>query len=299
MTAPTRLRVGIVTDLHLAPPGTADGRWNNPVLLSRSGELLAAAVAAAAEQVDHLLVLGDVADGGDDVSEAEALDAVLAAGAQVWAVPGNHDLALDPNALPAAAARTGRVVVLDAEAQRLAAGVAVCGVRLASDDGGRTCRATGLPERLDADPPLLLVATHYPVLSVKPRLLARGLRYPGDLTNRRDLQRVLAGRAAPTVALHGHVHAAVDLAHGHLLQIGCAALAEWPYAWTLVEIDPATTTIAVTRHPVRDTPAPAVDTALAPASTSWRHDGTTWHRPGMGAQPGWRRHGHPSPSGIT
>jgi Calcineurin-like phosphoesterase len=281
MIAPARVRLAVLTDLHVAPTGAADGRWNNPVLLSQSTELLAAAAeAAAAEQVHHLLVLGDAADRGDEASEAQALAGAAGAGAPVWAVPGNHDVALDPDALPATAARTGAAVALDAHVQSLAPGVAVCGVRLTSDDGGRTCRATGLPLRLDPAPALLLVATHYPVMSVKPRLRARGSRHPGNLVNRRDLQRVVATRSGPTVALHGHVHAAVDLAHGHLLQIGCAALAEWPHAWTLIEIDTATSTVAVTRDSVRDTPAPSVDTALAPACTTWRHDGTTWHRAG-------------------
>jgi hypothetical protein len=154
--------------------------------------------------------------------------------------------------------------------------VAACGVRLTSDDGGRTCRTLSLPAALAPDPPLLLVASHFPVLSQKPRLYARGLRYPGDLLDRRELHRELAARPGPTVVLHGHLHTAVDLVHANLLQIGFGALVEWPHAWALVEIDAAGPAVAVTRHSLCAAPPPVVDTVLAPSSASWRHDGTSW-----------------------
>jgi hypothetical protein len=112
-------------------------------------------------------------------------------------------------------------------------------------------------------------------MSVKPPLYARGLRYPGDLINRRELQGLVHNRRAPTLALHGHVHAAVQLCHAHLLQIGCSALAEWPHAWTFVELDPHAMTVTVTRRIVRDG-NPDVDTDLAPAHIQWRHDGVAW-----------------------
>src|SRR5690348_18490779 len=94
MTVPAPLRFAVFTDLHVAPPGTADARWNNPVRLSESRGLLQAAVADAARTgVDHVVVLGDAADGGDEVSAAVALKASAGAGVPVWAVPGNHDVA--------------------------------------------------------------------------------------------------------------------------------------------------------------------------------------------------------------
>jgi hypothetical protein len=191
-------------------------------------------------------------------------------------VPGNHDVGVRSDALPSAAVGVDGVAALDPRPRPLAADVAACGVRLESDDGGRTCRTLGLPAALDPDPPLLLVASHYPVISEKPRLYARGLRYPGDLLDRRALQRAVAARAAPTVVLHGHLHAAVDLVHANVLQLGFAALVEWPHAWALVEIDAAGPAVAVTRHSLCAAPPPVVDTVLAPSSASWRHDGTSW-----------------------
>jgi hypothetical protein len=253
--------------------------------VSEARELLAAATARVTGQVDHLLVLGDVADRGDEACQVDALTALAAVGVPVWAVPGNHDVSLDPEALVRAAARVSGVEVLDARTRMLGEHVAVCGVRLVSDDGGATCTARDLPLELDRDPPLLVVAGHYPVLSAKPRLHARGLRYPGDLLNRRDFQHVVAGRPRPTLALHGHLHTAVDLAHAHLLQIGCAALVEWPHAWTLLELDPSARSVTVTRHTVREGAIPDVDTALAPARSTWRYEGVMWQAKAEPAKP--------------
>jgi 3',5'-cyclic AMP phosphodiesterase CpdA len=118
------LRIAVITDIHLAPAGVADGRWNNPLLLSRSRDLLEAAVAAAAaERVDHVLVLGDAA-GGDEASAERALQAAARTGVPVCAVPGNRDVAAEPDVLPRAARRAG-VVALDAQVRSLAEGVAV------------------------------------------------------------------------------------------------------------------------------------------------------------------------------
>jgi calcineurin-like phosphoesterase family protein len=279
------IRIGVLTDLHLAPAGAGDTRWNNVVRVSEARELLAAATARVTGQVDHLLVLGDVADRGDEACQVDALTALAAVGVPVWAVPGNHDVSLDPEALVRAAARVPGVEVLDARTRMLGEHVAVCGVRLVSDDGGATCTARDLPLELDRDPPLLVVAGHYPVLSAKPRLHARGLRYPGDLLNRRDFQHVVAGRPRPTLAFHGHLHTAVDLAHAHLLQIGCAALVEWPHAWTLLELDPSARSVTVTRHTVREGAIPDVDTALAPARSTWRYEGVMWQAKAEPAKP--------------
>ena len=270
------LRIGVLTDLHLAPSGARDKRWNNVVRVSEARELLAAATAAAAGQVDHLLVLGDVADRGDEACQVDALTALAAVGVPVWAVPGNHDVSVDPEALIRAAARVPGAEVLDSPTRTLGEHVAVCGVRLVSDDGGHMCTARDLPLELDGYPPLLVVVSHHPVLSGKPRLYPRGLRYPGDLLNRREFQHVVAGGPQPTIALHGHLHAAVNVAHARLLQIGCAALVEWPHAWTLLEIDPTGPSVTVTRHTVREGAIPDVDTALAPARSTWRFDGVMW-----------------------
>jgi hypothetical protein len=197
-------------------------------------------------------------------------------GVPVWAVPGNHDVAVDCDRVLAAADGTDGVTALDPRPRALAPGVDVCGVRIASDDGGSTARAVRLPEALPDDDPLLVLATHYPVLSVKPRLHARGLRYPGDLVNRREVERLVSARTAPTVVLHGHVHAAVTVTSGALLQIGCAALVEWPHGWTLVEVDTGAAGVAVRRRRLSRAAPPVTDTTLAPSEADWRYAAGAW-----------------------
>lgn len=55
------VRLGLLTDCHISAPGTADGRFNNPVRLGRSRELLATALDWLGDKVDALVFLGDLA----------------------------------------------------------------------------------------------------------------------------------------------------------------------------------------------------------------------------------------------
>lgn len=274
------VRLGVVTDVHLSPPGTPDGLWNNPTLYSRASELLDRVVAALAEeQVDHVIVLGDAAHRGDRASAVDALSAISRAGAPVWSVPGNHDVATDPETLPAAADSVTGVAALGPAPRPLASWVDVAGPRLVSNDRGETCEAIDLPATLESAAPLLVWATHYPVLSAKPSLHQRRLRYPGDLVNRRALQRLVQTRTAPTLVLHGHVHAAVAMTHRQTLQVGCSALVEWPHAWTLVTAAAsaqAGLTVTVERRVLDGGPPPIADSVFTPPFTRWGYLAEHW-----------------------
>ncbi len=275
------LRLGVVTDLHLSPPGTPDGLWNNPMLRSRSGGLLERVAAELADaQVDHVIVLGDVTEMGDRSMGIEALTACREAGAPVWVVPGNHDVAAEPLALSAAADQVAGVGMLSPTSQALGPWTDIAGPRLVSQDGGVTCRVAQLPPALDSAAPLLVWASHYPVLSGKPWLHRRGLRYPGDMVNRRVVQSLIGTRVAPTLVLHGHLHASLAVTHGQTLQIGCSALVEWPHAWTLITVEqptPDSPTVAVERRALDTGPPPVADTVFMPAHTRWRCRSGNWH----------------------
>ena len=84
---------------------------------------------------------------------------------------------------------------------------------------------------------LLVWACHYPLISQAEVLLAAGLRYPGDLTNLAAARRAAERQADPILVLHGHLHAAVTVPDGRILQLGFPALVEWPHAWTDVRLD--------------------------------------------------------------
>jgi calcineurin-like phosphoesterase family protein len=230
-------------------------------------------------EVDHIICLGDVADDGAVENAREALGRMREAGVPVWVVPGNHDVA-ERSDMIGEAARSCEAVPAWESFANLSAAIAMTGVALVSSDGGGTCEAIDAKHPTRADEPALLVwASHYPAISLRSRFQARGLRYPGDLLNRRRLQDKVFTRRGPTVFLHGHLHASVCLTHGELLQVGCAPLVEWPHAWTLVTIDDAggaRPTVTVKTHALSSGAPPTADTRFMPSEMRWSFDGTQW-----------------------
>ena len=61
-----RMRLGIVTDAHLCPPGTPPDGCHNPYAYERAAFMLSEALADhRADRIDALAVLGDMTNGGD------------------------------------------------------------------------------------------------------------------------------------------------------------------------------------------------------------------------------------------
>jgi calcineurin-like phosphoesterase family protein len=280
-TARRELRLAVLTDCHVSPPGTPDGSWNNPVRLSAATELLSSAMRdISAVGVDGVIALGDITQNGDAVSAESALTALAAGGPPVYLVPGNHDVAEDVNMLDAVAQRHSGITFLPSGATSLGEEVAISGVGLSSGDGGGTCSAANLPEAVSDDRALQIWATHYPALSVKSQLHRHGLRYPGDLVNRRQFQRAVQSRCRPTLVLSGHVHAACTLTYLSTLQVSFPALVEWPHAWTLLTVTWTGPHLGVRaeRHAFGESVPPLVNTLFTPALTSWVYDGGVWRQ---------------------
>jgi hypothetical protein len=60
---PARVRLGVITDTHLCPESTPDGRWISTQPPGRSHELLQDAITTlAGKQVDALAILGDISE---------------------------------------------------------------------------------------------------------------------------------------------------------------------------------------------------------------------------------------------
>jgi len=230
-------RLGVLSDLHLAPPGTPDGRWNDLQPLGRSRELTARALALLSEHaVDGLLLLGDLTDRGDPVELVGLLHALRRTGRPAWLVHGNHDLVAGPDPLGAALAEADGPGprAATAEGERVA-GIWLAGGSASSDDGGWTCAERTPPDRR-AWPADGIVAwlSHHPVLDVGALLDEAGLPHPGDLTNRAEVAERLLARRAPMIVLCGHLHARTAVADGPVLQLGHASLIEPPHEVTLV-----------------------------------------------------------------
>jgi hypothetical protein len=277
---PWPARFAVLSDTHLAPAGTHDREWNYPMRLSASHDLLRAAVAEiAAAGLRDVLLLGDLSDRGDQDTIAAALGAVASAGLHAWAVPGNHDVSVLPDALTQAAGRCSHSTVISQGHLAADLGIALCGHRLRSDDGGQTCEAIDVPDPAGLGASLLVWASHYPVLSQRGRFRAAGLRYPGDLRNLSYVAGRIARFHGPILILHGHLHAAAVKHSGPALQVGVPAAVEWPHAWTAVTVQSTPTTAAVEatiKSIPGPRPTPAAPVTLARPTQNWAYSAGRW-----------------------
>ena len=268
------LRLGLLSDLHceLDPQGS---RWINPFEPERLDDRIDEALAwFAASKIDALVLLGDFVQAADPHSLEHAMARVAHfAAAPVGAVAGNHDLRVD---LPGAARRHGLRLLADEPLEL--DGVVVAGVGLSrrGSEGPFYLGELG-PVRSDG---LLVVASHFPLLSEAERLAAAGLSYPGNLVNREALL-ARVGAAKPVVVLSGHIHARTSRVDGPVLQFTVGALIEPPFDCTLLELDPDG--FRAIRTARRLGPAGAVDPVFAPEGESWHLSSTGWRTAADGA----------------
>jgi hypothetical protein len=151
-------------------------------------------------------------------------------------------------------------------------GLAVAGV--AVDRGRKPPQYLGALDAAAGDAGLVLVGSHFPVLSEAPRLAAAGLPYPGDLVNRAELERRLRSASRPTVVLCGHIHARCSMHAGHLLQLSVGALIEPPFDATIVELD--ATALAVRRTARRLGEVAVTDPVFVPEEERWQRTPDGW-----------------------
>jgi predicted phosphodiesterase len=235
------VRLGVLTDVHLAPAPRPGAGWQNPYdFAGLRARLDAARERFAAERVDAICLLGDLSDDGDAASTGAVLEAVAGCGPPVHAVAGNHDERLDPRTLPDAVAATRNVTLADGP--------------------------------LPGEPRVAL--SHYPLLDRRARLEAAGLLYAGGHPEGDAPADRLRADCAPTLVLCGHLHVRESHADGPLLQLACAALIEYPFEVALVDVEPEE--VRIRRVPLREPGPIGRDPVLAPAAERFRHDGRAW-----------------------
>jgi hypothetical protein len=223
------MRLGVLSDLHceLEPTGS---RWINDFepehLDKRTDEALEWFSEA---QVDLILLLGDIVQFANR-SDLEHLFSRLATAdvAPLATVSGNHDVHLGDEF--AACAGKHRIRLLAEEPLELLAGV---GVGLGPAPPQYVGRLGGWAAAAD----IVVVASHFPLLSEASRVAAAGLPYAGDLVNRADLESALRSDPRPKLVLSGHIHARCSAHEGSVLQFTVGAMIEPPFDATLVEID--------------------------------------------------------------
>ncbi len=264
------MRIGVLSDLHceLEPAGS---RWINvfePEHLDRRTDAALGWFSEA--QVDLILLLGDIVQFANP-SDLDHVFARLAAAevAPLATVNGNHDLRLGEEF--AECAHEHGIRLLYEEPLELA-GVAVTGV--AVDRGPAPPQYFGRPSGWGGEVDLVVVASHFPVLSEASRVAGAGLPYAGDLVNRADLEGRLRSDPRPKVVLCGHIHARCSTHDGPLLQFMVGALIEPPFDATIVEID--ATSLSVLRTARRLGETAVTDPVFAGDDERWRRTDDRW-----------------------
>jgi predicted phosphodiesterase len=254
------MRLGVVSDIHWSTDPDARASWHGPFDFAGLAERVDRARAAfRRERVDAVVVSGDVANAGDVPSAKAALDRLAAGlGRPLLVVAGNHDCDERDDMLAGVTALLG-VTEVD--------GALVTGVPIERGDDDHF-RWTG---KL-APGPAGVVVSHFPVLSREDRLASRGLKYAGDLTDRAQLQALVAGHE-PVVVLSGHIHARETHAEGNLLQLSAGALIEAPHEIAVVDLAPGYARRRVSVLGPRVTPH---DPVLATADETWTFAGGAW-----------------------
>jgi hypothetical protein len=264
------VRIGVLSDLHceLEPAGS---RWINvfePEHLDRRTD--AALEWFSEAHVDLILLLGDSVQFANPGDLAHVFSRLAAAGvAPLATVNGNHDLRLGEEF--AACAREYGIRLLYDEPLEVA-GVAVTGV--AVDRGPAPPQYVGHAGGWGGEADLVVIASHFPVLSEASRVAAAGLPYAGDLVNRADLERGLRSDPRPKVVLSGHIHARCSGHDGLLLQFTVGALIEPPFDATIVEVD--ATSLSVRRTARRLGEIAQTDPVFAGDDERWQRIDERW-----------------------
>ncbi len=264
------MRIGILSDLHceLEPAGSC---WINvfePEHLDRRTD--AALEWFSDARVDLILLLGDSVQFANHSDLAHVFARLAAAEvAPLATVNGNHDLRLGEEF--AACALEHGIRQLYEEPLELE-GVAVTGV--AVDRGPAPPQYIGMPGSWSGEAGLVVVASHFPVLSEAFRVAGAGLPYAGDLVNRADLEGFFRSDPRPKLVLSGHIHARCSTHDGPLLQFTVGALIEPPFDATIVEID--ATSLSVRRTARRLGEIAPTDPVFAGDDERWQRTDDRW-----------------------
>lgn len=262
------MRLGVVGDIHWnVDPNAPPQFWHNSYEPEALERRLAEAVALfAREEVQLAVFLGDLSDLGDEAS----LDEVLArVPGPLAVVAGNHDG--DRDALERTATRH-TTTLLDRHAVTVD-DVMILGIGAEAAETGRPRSRSVRPAIPDVGT-LLVVASHFPLLSEAGRLAEAGLPYPGDLVDGEVVAKCVA-KSQPALVLSGHVHARCTRTHGALLQLSVGALIEPPFDAAIVDValGPPPT---VHRRSHRLGPVAAFEPVFAPEEEQWEWTGTEW-----------------------
>ncbi len=274
------MRLGILTDIHIAPPGNPADAWHNPHQFDTARQRLADSIAWLKQQgIDRLAVLGDLTHHGDDASLRETLGIIAGATVPVWVLPGNHDLGHGPTTLADALAGSdhAHVEVIGDHPVPFGGTWRVVGTGLAKAIGGGY-EATPEPDPATWDDAPTVVLSHFPLISLKDACAAVGLKYAGDLVNGPDIVGRLAVRSAPVLVVNGHLHVRHAATQGAVLQAACGAQVESLFEATLIDFNQWPNGVVNWTSTAIQPPWEGPNPALSRDSESWRWTGSGWEQ---------------------
>jgi predicted phosphodiesterase len=235
------VRLGVISDVHLSLDVGDVSRWHGELDLAGSQRRLEGALERLrGEDVDLVLVTGDLTNHGDTPSLTRVIETLERVPLPVVVLPGNHDCAHAGALAAAIAERPARNVRLVSQAgSALAPGIRLAGRGDQPADGSF---ATGADHIAVWGDDLVVWATHFPVLSLARACAEAGLKYAGDADDVAAAGAALGARLGPTIVLAGHLHVRHAETHGSLLQLTAAALVEAPGDIALIEVERVPTT---------------------------------------------------------
>jgi hypothetical protein len=233
-----QIRLGIISEIHIVPPGTPEGHWHNDFRFSEAEALFRSAVERCmALEVDAIAILGDLTHFADADSFAKVRRVLETIALPVYVLPGNHDL--EKNDRPLAAFQQAMDVpnVTIAPATGMLTpeiALELIALQLGPDAKGYPAVRSGTAA--GANPKLTVALTHFPSFPMKELLADADLKHAGDVTNRAALLGGIEAVSGPVLIVNGHLHVHATIADGRILQLSVAALIEPPHDVTLLTI---------------------------------------------------------------
>jgi 3',5'-cyclic AMP phosphodiesterase CpdA len=239
----------VLSDVHLST--SREGSWK---LYHHTESRLGTAVdRIGQDEVDGLLVAGDLTSDGDPEDLQRVFDLLDRLDVPVCAVPGNHDATAAGSAGAAADALTSRFGVADCPLH-----VSIGGVDLLCLDSTRAssgAKATLSAAQLDwleetittVETPL--VVSHHNLSGLLRATGGTSWRSSFPLQNAAQLGGLLAAQDVP-LCVSGHLHVPAVAASGGVRELIAPALCSFPGAYLLLEMDETGTTVRLV--PVAD-----------------------------------------------
>lgn len=274
------MRLGVLTDAHLCPPGTPPDGCHNPYAYDRAASLLTAALAGhEADDVDVVCVLGDLSNGGDAESLFQAVDILSTANTPVMVVAGNHDRDKDPEHLARLirAAKSHLAMPTPRGEKLAAARIVSLPIVKSTDDGWQVER----PEPSQWEDRPVVVLCHLPVLDRRSEAKSANLKYAGGMIDE-TIAALMIERSAPSVVIHGHLHIRDACSRGSVLQIGCAALIEPPHERAVIDIvfGDRSLDVRVSHRAVAPSP-PVRLPVMTESESTWTFESGRWSQTSM------------------